>query len=419
MEELPYRSGIFAAYWMFWLNLVGGRTLQQPIHGSVSSPDWPRIFTHRPLRDTDIALGRTNTVWRTWLEHNTFDDYWRQLSLSGHFDKIDLPVLHITGWFDGDQWGELFYWHGMLNDSPAADRQWLVSGPWDHAGTRTPKQELGGRDFTPAALTDMNALHLRFFDRWLKGIENGQDTDKRVRLFAMGDNEWREGDQWPPAGTVETPFYLHSAGAANTLAGNGSISRAAPDGDEPIDSYIYNPDNPTPSVQDIASLPFGDVPFDNRWKLRRDDVLVYTSEPLDADLEITGHPFIVLHAESDCPDTDWFVALCDVHPDGRSDELTSGAVRAAYRDGIEAQPTPIEPGHVYEYRIELMATSNVWKAGHRLRVTVASAAWPGAARNPNTNAPTGDDDEVRIATNTVHHTRAYPSRLLAPVVTKG
>ncbi|HYI13753.1 MAG TPA: CocE/NonD family hydrolase [Thermomicrobiales bacterium] len=419
MQELPYINGTFAAYWMFWLNLVGGRTLQQPIHGSVASPDWPRIFTHKPLRETDIALGRTNTVWRTWLEHNTFDDYWRQLSLTGHFDKIDLPVLHITGWFDGDQWGELFYWHGMLDDSPAADRQWLVSGPWDHAGTRTPKQHLGGRDFTTAALTDMNAIHLRFFDRWLKGIENGQESDARVRTFAMGDNEWREGDSWPPAGTVETPFYLHSGGAANTLAGNGTISRTAPNGDEPADSYVYNPDNPTPSVQDISALPFGDVPFDNRWKLRRDDVLVYTSEPLVADLEITGHPFVVLHAESDCPDTDWYVALCDVHPDGRSERLTSGGLRAAYREGLDAQPTAIEPGRVYEYRIELMATSNVWKAGHRLRVTVASANWPGSARNPNTNAPTGDDDEIRIATNTVHHTRAYPSRLLAPVVAKG
>ncbi|MDQ3547483.1 MAG: CocE/NonD family hydrolase, partial [Chloroflexota bacterium] len=351
-------------------------------------------------------------------EHNTFDDYWRQLSLTGHFHKIDLPVMHITGWFDGDQWGELFYWHGMLNDSPAADRQWLVSGPWDHAGTRTPKQELGGRDFTPAAVTDMNALHLRFFDRWLKGVENGQDADKRVRLFVMGDNQWRDEDQWPPAGTVETPFYLRSAGAANTLAGNGTLTRNAPEGDEPADSYIYNPDNPTPSVQEISSLPFGDVPFDNRWRLRRDDVLVYTSEPLETDLEITGHPCIVLHAASDCPDTDWHVALCDVHPDGRSEQLTSSAMRAAYREGIEAAPTPIEPGRVYEYRIELMATSNVWKAGHQLRVTVASAAWPGTARNPNTNASTGDDDEVRIATNTVHHTRAHPSRLLAPVVVR-
>ncbi|MGI8550551.1 MAG: CocE/NonD family hydrolase, partial [Dehalococcoidia bacterium] len=180
LEELPYRFGVYAPYWMFWLNLVGGRSQQQPVHANPEVPDWPRIFTHRPLRDLDQALGRTNTVWRKWLQHRTFDDYWRQISLIGHFTSIDLPVLHITGWFDGDQWGELHYWHGMLNESSASDRQWLLSGPWDHAGTRSPRQQLGGRDFGPSALVDINAVHLRFFDRWLRGIDNGAERDRRV-----------------------------------------------------------------------------------------------------------------------------------------------------------------------------------------------------------------------------------------------
>lgn len=417
MEELPYQHGVFAPYWMYWLNLVGGRTQQRPSFGQPPVPDWSRIYTHHPLRDLDLALGRTNTVWRRWLEHNTFDDYWRRLSLIGHFSEIDLPVLHITGWFDGDQWGELHYWHGMIDESPAADRQWLLAGPWDHAGTRTPRRQLGGRDFGPGALVDMNAVHLRFFDHFLKGIDNGADTDRRVRIFAMGRNEWRDEDQWPPAGTVVTPFYLHSGGTANTLAGDGRLSPDAPAGDEPADSYVYNPDDATPSVQDVTSIMSGSSPLDHRWRQRRDDVLVYTGEPLTEELEITGHPFVVLHAESDCPDTDWHVTLCDVHPDGRSEELTGGCLRAAYRDGLEARPSAIEPGRVYEYTVELMATSNVWLPGHRLRVTVASADYPGTARNPNTNAPTGDDEEVRIATNTIHHTAAHPSRLLAPVMT--
>ncbi len=415
-EELPYRFGTASSYWMFWLNLVGGRTLQQSILTNRTVPDWPRIFTHIPLRDTDLALGRTNTVWRKWLEHNTYDDYWRQLSLAGHFQNIDVPVLHVTGWFDGDQWGELYNWHGMVNESPARDRQWLMVGPWDHAGTRNPKQELGGRDFGPDAVVDLNAIHVRFFDQWLKGIDTGQDRDRKVRLFVMGDNEWRDEDVWPPAGTVETPFYFHSGGSANTISGDGTLSCDPPAKEEPADTYTYDPDNPTPSVPDLSALPFGDVPLDNRWKLDRDDVLVYTSMPLTEDVEITGHPFVMLHGESDCPDTDWHVALCDVHPDGRSEHLVTGLLRAAYRDGLEATPTPIEPGKIYEYRIELMATSNVFKAGHSIRVTVASASWPGSARNPNTNAPAGDDDVVCVAQNTVHHSPLYPSHLLAPVV---
>src|SRR5207248_11623052 len=142
----------------------------------------------------------------------------------------------------------------------------------------------------------------------------------------------------------------------------------------------------------VVFLVHGDfAPVDNRWRLRRDDVLIYTSDPLPGDLEMSGHPFVVLYASSDCSDTDWHVTLCDVFPDGRSDELTAGCMRAAYRSGLESRPAPIEPGRVYEFRIELMATSNVWKRGHRLRVTVASANYPDSARNPNTNAKPGDD----------------------------
>ncbi|RIK37910.1 MAG: hydrolase [Chloroflexi bacterium] len=415
MEELPFRFGCTMPYWIWWLNLVGGRTLQQGIHDHPEVPDWPAIFTHRPLRDLDKALGRTNTVFHTWLAHDTFDEYWQKPSLIGHFSGIDVPVLHITGWFDGDQWGELHYWHGMVNESPAADRQWLLIGPWDHAGTRTPVQRLGGRDFGQSAVPDLNAIHLRFFDKWLKGIDNGQETDKRVRIFTMNSNEWQEGDVWPPAGTRVVPFYFHSNGRANTLGGDGTLSTEPPSGDEPPDTYTYDPDDPTPSVPDLSGLPFGDYPFDTRWRQRRDDVLVYTSAPFEEDTQITGHPFITLFAASDCSDTDWHVTLCDVLPNGRADELTSGCMRAAYRGGLYAQPSAITPGAVIEYRLELMATSNLFRKGHRLRVTVASANYPASARNPNTNAKPGDDDIWVVAHNTVHHSAMYPSRLEAPV----
>jgi putative CocE/NonD family hydrolase len=415
MEEIPYRFGIMRPYMMHWLNGVGGRTLQtMPI-------DWAPIITHRPLRDLDIVLGRTNTVWRTYLEHETFDDYYRQMSLLGHFHKIDVPVLHITGWFDGDQWGELFFWHGMINESPAAEQQWLLVGPWNHVGTALPVERLGERNFGPAAVPPLDDIHLRFFDHWLKGIDNGAGRDRRVRLFVMGPNEWRDADEWPPTGTRSVPLYLHSGGNANTMAGDGTLSWEQPGGDEPADRFTYDPDDPTPSYPHLegwpraSDYPFLGGPADNRWRLGRDDVLVYTSEPQEQELEMTGHPYLVLYAVSDCPDTDWHVTLCDVLPDGSSHELSPGRLRAAHRDGLEATPSPIEPGKVYEYRLELMAISNVWKKGHRIRVTVASASFPDSRRNPNTNARTGDDDTWQIAHNAVCHTAAYPSHLLAPV----
>lgn len=408
-EELPFRFGAITPFAFWWLNIVGGRTVQK------TQADWPRLFKHRPLRDIDVALGRTNTAWREWLAHDTFDDYWQRMSLIGHFQHIAVPALHVTGWFDNDQWGALHFWHGMVTESPAAERQWLLVGPWDHGGTRRPAQQYGGLDFGPESVVDTDAVHLRFFDYWLKGEQNGLDTDQRVKSFAMGANEWSEHASWPPPGTRGRPFYLHSGGNANTLVGDGTLSAEGPAGDEPADHYSYDPDDPTPTAPTVEAM-FGDeFSLDIDWRLRRDDVLVYTSEPLEAELEVSGHPFVVLYAESDCPDTDWHVGLCDVDLEGRSVELTNGCMRAAYRGGLFASPEPIESGQVYEYRIELLAISHVWRQGHRLRVTLASANWPFFARNPNTNAKPGDDDVVRVARNAVWHSSVYPSHLLAPL----
>jgi putative CocE/NonD family hydrolase len=261
----------------------------------------------------------------------------------------------------------------------------------------------------------MNEVHKRFFDRWLKGIENGQDADRKVRIFTMGRNQWRYEDEWPPAGTRTVEFYLHSGGRANTLAGDGGLSREAPSGEEQPDTYVYNPENPVLSVPDFDKFPSPDYPLDNRWRLRRDDVLVYTSAPLDEEFEITGHPFFRLYASSDCPDTDWHVTLSEVLPDGRSEELSWGCMRAAYRAGTRVPPSAIEPGKVYEYTIEMPATSNLFRKGNRVRVAIASSHFPMATINPNTNAPTGSDDDVRIATNSVHHSKIHASCLLAPV----
>lgn len=417
MHELPYINGKFRPYWMLWLNLVGGRTMQSSTLGlgSAKSPaDFGRLYHHRPLRDMDSALGRTNTVWRKWLEHCTYDDYWKQLSLEGYYEQIDLPVLHITGWFDGDQWGEMHYYRNMLRHSPAADKQWLLVGPWDHGGTRVPKASLGGIDFTPDSVVDTNAVHLRFFDYWLKDEDNDQAHDPRVKVFIMGRNEWHEAEEWPLPGTQMTAFYLHSGGKANTLGGDGTLSRSVP-ADEPVDTYTYNPDHPTPSQPDIYAPPGTEMPLDNRFAERRDDVLVFTSAPLEAEVILAGRAFIKLYAASDCVDTDFMATLCDVYPDGRSVPLTTAVMRASYRDSLE-HPTPITPGKVYEYSIEFMETCNAFLPGHCIRVDVMSALHPEYDRNPNTGAPVGDDLEVKLAHQQIYHDAQHPSHILLPVV---
>jgi putative CocE/NonD family hydrolase len=419
MQEFPYSNGKLMPYGMWWLNLVGGRTMQTtvPVSGTAQAApflNWKRLLYHRPFRTLDEALGRTNTVWREWLAHPTFDDYWRRLSLEGQFEQIDLPVLHITGWYDGDQWGELYFYNQMIAHSPAAGKQFLLSGPWDHGGTRTPRAELGGIDFTPASVLDINDIHLRWFDYWLKGQDNGQQGDARVKIFVMGRNEWRQDEVWPLPDTQMTPYYFHSGGRANTLAGDGQLSLVAPF-EEPPDCYTYNPENPTPCVPDLESYPGGDYPLDQRYVERRDDVLTYSSPVLEDIVEVVGTPFVELYAASDAVDTDFAAVLTDVYPDGRSVLLAEGILRASYRDSLEA-PTLLVPGQVYKYRIELNATALAFLPGHRIRIEIVSCRFPSWDRNPNTGAPIGDDEQVRLATQTVYHDRAYPSHILLPII---
>jgi putative CocE/NonD family hydrolase len=172
MQELPFENGAVSLWMLSWLHLVGGRTVQERTNPVVN---WKEVFYHLPLKTMDQALGRTNTVWREWLSHPDLG-FWKRFRLDDDFEHIDLPVLHITGWYDGDQPGALYFYEGMMKHSPAADRQFILIGPWDHAGTRTPKQELGGLNFTPAAIVDMNNLHLRWFDYWMKGWTTGCST---------------------------------------------------------------------------------------------------------------------------------------------------------------------------------------------------------------------------------------------------
>jgi putative CocE/NonD family hydrolase len=341
------------------------------------------------------------------------------MGMLDRFSEVDLPVLHITGWFDGDQLGQLYYWREMAAHSPARDRQFLLSGPWDHAGTRSPEPRHGELEFGDAAVLDMNAIHLRWFDYWLRD-RGDAPTDFapgcRSRIFLMGENRWRDDRTWPPPGAAPTRFYLRGGGRANTAAGDGRLESQPPPEGEPADRYTYDPEAPTPSSETEEGFP-PEVKLDQGWLLRREDVLVYTSAPLAGALEVTGAPFVILEAATDAPDTDFAATLYDVHPDGCSLALCDGIVRASYRSGSGRPETaPLDPGRPYTYRIELVAISNVFLPGHRIRVAVMSARWPAYDRNPNTGAPPGDDAATRPASQSVLHEPEHPSHLLLPVV---
>ena len=433
MHDENYMNGKFPVFQFRWLNMTGGRTMQhypfEPLTSNqpgVASPyNFNKLIRTRPLKDVDKVVGRTNTYWRTWLERNTYDEYWQQMSFEDYFELVDLPALHITGWFDNCQWGEMYMYNQMVARSPGGDKQWLLVGPWDHAGSAKPLARLGDLEFTQDAVLDMRGIHLRWFDYWLKGEDNGQAADAKVKIFTMGRNQWREEPAWPVKTMEMVAYYLHSGAQIEPGDGDGSLDTRAP-ADEASDRYVYDPEDPVPSVYDPDSPePLKDshvLAMDYGYALRRADVLTYTSAPLENELEVTGTAFISLYAASDCVDTDWVALLCDLCPDGKSIPLTSAVMRASYRAGASKidspAPSPISPGEVYEYRIEFMATSMAFQPGHRLQLAITSSLYPAYDLNPNTGAPIGEDVPSRPANQVVYHNGEYPSHVLLPVVMK-
>jgi uncharacterized protein len=413
MQELPFDRGVLMLVILPWLYAVSGRVGRAPW----LVPDLPDVLRDLPVRTLDERLGIRMPVWREWLDHPLLDEYWQALRLDADdFRRIDLPVLHVTGWYDDDQAGALYHHEGMCAHSPRGDDQHLVVGPWDHGGTRTPLQSLAGVDFGPAALEDIGELHRRWFDHWLKPDAPGSWPEARARVFLGAANAWRTADAWPPRDCVAQPFYLRGDGRANTMAGDGRLDPQPPTAPEPADSYVYDPTDPVPSDLDprFYAPDQVDTPLDERFKHRRDDVLVYTTAPLEEPLVVAGKPVVHLFASSDGLDTDWFVALHDVAPSGASLLLAAGRLRARFADGLEREVL-LEPGVAREFVIELSAVGHCLRAGHSVRVTVTSSDFPRWERNPNTGEPIGTSVALRPATNRVLHEPDRPSRVLLPV----
>jgi putative CocE/NonD family hydrolase len=259
----------------------------------------------------------------------------------------------------------------------------------------------------------LEALQVRWFDRWLKGIENGIDTEPPVRIFVMGANEWRDEHEWPLARTAWTNYYLHSGGRAGSSPDDGTLDTIAP-GDEPADVYLNDPRNPVPTVG-VSGVGILEVngPRDQSRVAARPDVLTYTTSVLTDDVEVTGPISATLFAASQARDTDWIVKLVDVHPDGRAFNLSDGVVRARFRNGAEELLTP---GEACEYQLDLQVTSNVFKRGHRIRIQVSSTDFPRLHRNPNTGGSLLDDADLVPVVQTVLHDADHPSHVTLPVI---
>lgn len=384
--------------------------------------DNERLYRRLPLSNPPELKGLA-PYYEDWLAHPSYDEFWRATAPREAYGKITVPALNMGGWYDLFLAGTLANYVGMKahGGSLLARRPRLVVGPWAHgpsAGTFA-ERSYGLMSGTDTA--DLTGLQLRWFDWLLRGRDNGIETEKPVRIFVMGADVWRDEADWPLPDTEYVDYFLHSGGRANTSAGDGHLSVESP-GDEPEDVYLYDPRDPVPTRGGGTFLPglglgVNAGPRDQRPVEGRHDVLCYTTPPLAEALEVTGPVLAVLHISSSALDTDFTAKLVDVHPDGRAQNVADGILRARYRESLSA-PRPLEPGRIYEVVVDLVATSNVFAAGHCVRLEVSSSNFPRFDRNTNTGgeiAHEGEDALVQ-AVNRVHHRAAHPSRLILPII---
>ena len=362
-----------------------------------------------PVIDLDKAvLGKESTYWRRWAAHPSPDKYWAGAMFSDKLKAVNIPVFHQSGWFDGDGIGSKINYltmaaYGHVN-------QKLTIGPWDHTDSATQVTEQ--RIFGSAAAIDLQRDYLRWFDHWLKGMDNDIMKEPPVSLFVMGSNRWLHGRAYPLPETHFDKLYLSSGGHANTSEGDGKLSFSPPGAKQAVDCYRYDPGDPTPE-------PDADDAERDRVAGTRKDILVYTTEPFGKPYTIAGPVSAVLYAASSARDTDWFVHLLEVDEEGKSSALWSngsgGHIRARYRKSL-ARPEFLKAGRVYKYTIDLWHTGATIAAGHRLRVEVSSAAFPLFERNLNTGGSNEAETHFVSAEQTIYHDTRRPSYVLLPMI---
>lgn len=378
---------------------------------------------HLPLITMGEAHGLRDVLWRErvtgFLEGSAAG---RERALDA-YEKIQVPALHFGGWYDIFTRGTIATWEGIKlygGDADASEMQWLVLGPWDHQSHAArfsvpePRTSIGRRDVGSQAVSTYRDSLLEFFTYFLKREDNGFIDLPRVQYYNIGDNDWRYDEQWPPRDSRLRSLFFHSEG--NAVSADDGFLDFVPPRNEPVDSYTYDPNDPvTISGGTNIWSRAADLP-DRAGLLKRNDVLSYETGALLNDMDISGPVSVEIYASSSAVDTDFTAALVDVYPDGYSLLIAEGMLRASFRDK-DAEPTPIEPGEIYTFRIDLWATSYTVPAGHKLRVEISSSNFPRFARNLNNGEPFGMSDRVEIAEQTIYHSSQYPSRLVLPAIT--
>jgi putative CocE/NonD family hydrolase len=419
--DFPMSGNVFTSYDMQWLTYTSGLTANRNLF--VDSSVWSQKFRemyihHRPFRELDRIAGNLGTVFQTWLAHPTNDSYWKSMAATpAQLAKVEIPILTLTGIYDGDQGGALtWYREHLRHGNPAAkEKHYLVIGPWDHAGTRTPTREVGGLAFGEASLLDLNGLHKAWYDWTLKSGPLPAFLKKHVAWYlpGAGAEEWRYADSLDAVASGTRTLYLASDGQAGSVVHSGHLTEKAPGKTAPLDSWIYDP----LVLADVAPPSDGAV-VDQRYPLSlAGDGVVYHSEPFAEATNLAGTVKLSVWLSMDVPDTDLQAFLYEIRPDGSSVLLTADLLRARYRTSLDKE-TLIKAGEILRYDFNGFTwTARRLQKGSRLRLVVSSPNTPDLEKNYNSGGVVADETEkdARTAHITLVHDAAHPSALVIPI----
>ncbi len=434
-----YRGGVEQMLFFAWLYSVEHDKFKPRIPAGATQEDLIRIsrfydlapenhkvdmaeaLKHLPIQDIIKNIHGKREIFDKMVRRKPNDPAWFEGGLYHEDMDINVPSFWFASWYDVSIGPNLALFNHVRNpeNSTAADDQYLVIAPTLHCSyTRATENTVVGERSVGDARLNYEEQIYAWFDLWLKGEKNDfKEKTPRVQYYTMGLNKWQAAESWPPEGAEMTTFYLNSGGKANTASGDGVLSATAPSKDQP-DAFTYDPMDPVESYGGNVCCTGNAVKggaFDQQAMETREDILVYTTEPLEEGVEVSGFIEATLYVSSDAKDTDFTLKLIDVYPDGRAYNLDETIQRVRYREGYDKEVF-MEEGQVYKLDLSPLATSNYFEKGHRIRIEVSSSNFPRFARNLNTGGNNYDESEGVVAHNKVHHSEKYPSKIVLPIV---
>ena len=418
--DFPMRGNVSDTYLMQWLTMTSGHTSQDKLFGdrffwASKNREW--FESGAPFKDLDTQLGNPSATFQLWLTHPHLDDYWDSYNPTAEqYAKLAIPILTITGSYDDDQPGALAHYHEYMKNSSAEGRarHYLIIGPWDHAGTRTPSAAFGGLTFGPASMVDLPKLHLDWYAWTMQGGPRPEFLKKHVAYYVMQADKWRYADTLEGVTAESRAYYLDSMSNANDVLAAGSLSVEAPKGTP--DHYLYDPRELGTAALE-ATLDPSDLTAQTLIYAKRGKLLVYHSPPFEQDTEVTGFFRLSAWLAIDQPDTDFTVSVYEIRQDGSSIPLTNDLLRARYRESMrEDKPITTRKPLQYEFK-HFTFTSRRIKKGSRLRLVIAPINSIYSQKNYNTGGEVSAESmkDAHAVTVTLYHDHAHPSALFVPI----